>query len=99
MKRVLATAALVLSLLLAGCGNDDPAVSHRAARALNDQLDLVEFAIAAQDYGAARQGLTEVRTSAARFADHDTISDERLPAILEAVDDLDTALREAEAAG
>jgi hypothetical protein len=99
VKRGLAAVALTVTLVLAGCGGDDAAVSRRAGRALNDQLDLVEFAIAAHDYGAAREGLTQVRTAAARFAERDTISDDRLPSILQAVDDLDNALREAEAAG
>ena len=99
MRRALAAGALVVTLLLAGCGGDDPAVSRRAARALNDQIDLVEFAIAAHDYGAARQGLTQVRTSAERFADRESISGDRLPLILHAVDDLEAALREAEATG
>ena len=99
MRRWSAVLAAVVALVAASCGGGDPAISHRASRTLNDQIDLVEFAIAAQDDEAARQGLSEVRSSAARFADHGSIGEDRAVVIDDAVDRLDADLQAAEGAG
>jgi hypothetical protein len=98
MRRWSAVLATTIALLAASCG-DDPAISHRASRALNDQIDLVEFAIAAHEYEAARQGLRQVRSSAARFEDHGSISQRRALTILGAVNELDADLEAAVGGG
>ena len=95
MRARLATAAIALVLLGASCGGEDGSIERPAARALNQQIDLVEFAASAQEYDAARQGLERVRVTAARFADRGEIDDLRLAEILQAVDELDRSLADA----
>ena len=90
--------ALVLALGLAACGGggDGGDVDRPAARALNEQIDLVEFAASAHEYDAAREGLEQVRTTATRFAERGSIDEARLVVILDAVDGLERSLAEAE---
>ena len=96
MSARLALVAAVLVLVGAACGGDDGGgVDRPAARALNQQIDLVQFAASAHRYDAARQGLDRVRTTAERFAERGSIDEPRLAEILEAVDDLDRSLADA----
>jgi hypothetical protein len=84
------------ALLLGGaCGGGDAGIERPAARTLNQQIDLVEFAASAHEYDAARHGLERLRAAAERFADRGEIDDLRLARILDAVDDLDRSLADA----
>jgi hypothetical protein len=95
MRRLPVVAVAALALLGASCGDDGGGVDRRAARALDEQIDLVEFAASAGEYDAARQGLDQVRATAARFAERGSIDEFRLAEILDAVDDLERSLAEA----
>jgi hypothetical protein len=99
MTRRRSVVALVLALVLfaSACGGDDMSgdIDRPATRALNEQIDLVEFAASAHDYDAARQGLVRLRTTANRFAERGSIDELRLAAILGAADDLDRSLAHA----
>jgi len=92
VSRRLTAVALFVVLAAAACGEDDPALTDRAARRLDEQVAAVEFAIAGGDYEAARLGLTEVRTTTLRLAERGEVDDLRAPAILAALEELDTRL-------
>jgi len=89
--------ATVVAVGSACGGGDGPSIDPQASRALDEQVDLVEFAIAAGRYEAARRGLENVRAEVEDHAAQGDIGRFRLPAITEALDRLDEALASASA--
>ncbi|HYF44851.1 MAG TPA: hypothetical protein VD926_01485 [Acidimicrobiales bacterium] len=81
-----------LVVLASACGGDDPGIDPRASRELEEQVDLIEFAISAQRYDAARDGLQNVRAEVEGHVARGDISDERARAISASLNRLDEAL-------
>ena len=92
MRRRAVAVVLVTVLAVSACGSDEPALTDRASRRLEDQIAAVEFAVAGGEYQAARQGLGEIRATTIRLADRRRIHPERVPLILAAVEDVEGRL-------
>jgi hypothetical protein len=97
VRPTLAAVVVALAFVAGACGGDEPEIEDRAARRLGNQISAVEFAIAGGAYPEARAGLAEIRATTIRMTDRGDVDEDRAPAILDAIDDLEVLLVRLEA--
>ena len=91
-RRALFATVFAVVTLVAGCGDDEVAITEQARNDLDGRLDAIGLAIAAGESAQATQALDELVGQAERYADDGQIDDQRLVAIVTAAEELEEQL-------
>lgn len=90
VRRVAVPVAALLSVLLAGCGSGEEAVSNAAADSLHSQVDAVRKAVAEDRTPAAKAAVADLRESIRNLASSRELNPEDALVLLAQVDRIAT---------